>query len=153
MTRQLPPRPSFEHLRNEAKALLKAHRNRDTAACAVLRHLRQFTDCTDADIIATHVTLHDMQFALAMDYGFPSWSALKKQVDAMTATDAIVSERLQHARQHLRWQPKWTTLVGCTKSCLDFLGLEMSFEWLFGGTGHAFFLNFSPVVCPSHPTA
>lgn len=60
MTRSLPSRPNLDHLRNQAKDLL------DTAR-------------------ATHPTwqLADAQFALARDYGFPSWPALKAHVDQL----------------------------------------------------------------------
>ena len=57
MSRDLPPNPSLEHLKKQAKALL------DT--------LRQ----QNAD-----VTLVDAQHALAREYGFPSWPKLKADV-------------------------------------------------------------------------
>ena len=53
----------------------------------------------------------------------------------------------------VQWQPMWTTLLGCTKGCLDYLGFEVSTPWLFGTTGHAFLLNFGEDTCASHPTA
>jgi hypothetical protein len=43
--------------------------------------------------------------------------------------------------------------MGCLKGCLDFLDLEISDGWLYGGTGHAFLLNMHDQVCPSGPTA
>lgn len=53
----------------------------------------------------------------------------------------------------LRWKPKWTTQIGCLKGCLEYLGIEMSDAWLFGGTGHAFVINIHEQLCPSGPTA
>ena len=53
----------------------------------------------------------------------------------------------------VKWQPMWTTLLGCTKGCLNHLGIEVSTPWLFGVTGHAFLLNFGEDTCASHPTA
>ena len=55
--------------------------------------------------------------------------------------------------ENLRWKPKWTTHMGCIKGCLDYLGIDMSDAWLFGGTGHAFVINIPDGVCPSGPTA
>ena len=55
--------------------------------------------------------------------------------------------------ENLRWSPKWVSHLGCVKGCLDYLGIEMTNAWLYGGTGHAFVLNISDVVCPSGPTA
>jgi len=43
--------------------------------------------------------------------------------------------------------------MGCLKSCVDYLGLDISDGWLYGGTGQAFILNLSPDLCPSGPTA
>lgn len=53
----------------------------------------------------------------------------------------------------LRWRPRWVSHLGCVKSCLDYLGLDVSDAWLFGATGHAFIINMHDVVCPSGPTA
>jgi hypothetical protein len=36
---------------------------------------------------------------------------------------------------------------------LDYLGIEMTDAWLYGGTGHAFIINISANSCPSGPTA
>jgi hypothetical protein len=43
--------------------------------------------------------------------------------------------------------------LGCVKGCLDYLGIEMSDAWLYGGTSHAFALNIHGEICPSGPTA
>ena len=57
-TRPLPPNPSLERLRKEAKQRLKAMR----PACG-------------------DVTLSDAQFQLARSYGFSSWRSLKETVE------------------------------------------------------------------------
>lgn len=59
MSRELPTRPSLEHLKKQAKALLAEQRRTQPRA-----------------------TLTGAQLALARDYGFSSWAALKRQVDA-----------------------------------------------------------------------
>ena len=43
--------------------------------------------------------------------------------------------------EHLRWKPHWVTHLGCIKGCLNYLGIEVSDAWLYGGTGHAFVIN------------
>ena len=53
----------------------------------------------------------------------------------------------------LRWKPRWVSHLGCVKGCLEYLGLDISWPWLYGGTGHAFVINMHEVVCPSGPTA
>jgi hypothetical protein len=52
-----------------------------------------------------------------------------------------------------RWAPRWVSHLGCLKGCLDYLGLEISDGWLYGGTGHAFVINVHEGLCPSGPTA
>ena len=76
MTRHLPPNPSPKQLRNQARDILKAHKRHDAACCEVLRRLRQFTGKPDPDILAAAIQLNQVQFALAMDYGFRTWNDL-----------------------------------------------------------------------------
>jgi len=42
--------------------------------------------------------------------------------------------------------------LGGLKSCLDFLGIDMSLPWLAGATAHAFLLSVDKVMCPSCPS-
>lgn len=55
--------------------------------------------------------------------------------------------------ENLKWSPKWVSHLGCVKGCLDYLGIEMTDAWLYGGTGHAFVINIGEDNCPSGPTA
>jgi hypothetical protein len=55
--------------------------------------------------------------------------------------------------ENLKWVPSWVSHLGCVKGCLDYLGIEVSNAWLFGGTGHAFVINIGSDACPSGPTA
>ena len=73
MTRVLPPHPNVDHLKNEAKALHKAHKNREAATCKTLRLLHRFRDASDEQILAAKLALNEALFALAMDYGFKDW--------------------------------------------------------------------------------
>ena len=59
MSRDLPSRPDLEHLKKQAKALLRSMRERDANA-----------------------TLADALHALARDYGFASWPKLKAHVES-----------------------------------------------------------------------
>ncbi|KKL24676.1 hypothetical protein LCGC14_2412930, partial [marine sediment metagenome] len=80
MTRSLPPNPSLEHLKNEAKSLLKAHHRHDVRACATLRSIPALAAATDEEILAIPLALHDAQHAVATAYGFENWAALKAQL-------------------------------------------------------------------------
>jgi hypothetical protein len=62
MSRQLPSHPSLEHLRKQAKDLLPALRQQNPES-----------------------KLADAQHAIAVEYGFPTWPALKAHVDAQAA--------------------------------------------------------------------
>ncbi|NIV38401.1 MAG: hypothetical protein GWN58_55975 [Anaerolineae bacterium] len=55
--------------------------------------------------------------------------------------------------ENLRWDPSWVSHLGCIKGCLDYLGVNITKGWLYGGTGHAFVINMHDEVCPSGPTA
>ena len=69
---ELPNRPSFDHLRKQAKALLKELRRRNPDA-----------------------SLTEAQHAVARAYGFASWPRLKVHVESRAAgTDAPIFPRL-----------------------------------------------------------
>lgn len=84
MDPSLPSKPSLEQLRKQAKDLLKSHRAGDPSCCPVLRRLNRFADATDAGILQANVPLKEAQFALAMNYGFASWDAIKKSIQGQT---------------------------------------------------------------------
>lgn len=60
MSRILPPQPHLDHLRNEAKALLKAHRRKGPAVCKTLRLLRRFGQASDEEILSAEVAHNDL---------------------------------------------------------------------------------------------
>ena len=64
MTPQLPQRPSLEYLKKLAKDRLQALRRTDPRA-----------------------KLADAQLAIARDHGFPSWRALKAEVEERRRKD------------------------------------------------------------------
>ena len=74
---RLPGRPSFEHLRKQAKDLLSAYRAGDSSALARLRNAKASLSAPGGQHAAT---LADAQFALAKEYGFESWPKLKRHV-------------------------------------------------------------------------
>ncbi|UCH43249.1 MAG: hypothetical protein JSW16_01540 [Dehalococcoidales bacterium] len=76
MSKSLPDRPNLDHVKNEAKALLKAYKDGDPGVCETLRHLARLRDTSDKEILAANVSLQEVQHALACQYGFKSWKAL-----------------------------------------------------------------------------
>ena len=89
MTTSLPSKPNLERLRNEAKSVLKAHKKGDASSCAVLKNLHQFKDKPDRDVLSAEVSLAEVQFALAIVYGFENWRELKKHVTHLQGGTAI----------------------------------------------------------------
>jgi hypothetical protein len=82
----------------------------------------------------------------------PAGGAGRRGAD-LRAANMMRKERIVVKLQHLRWKPRWVSHLGCVAGCLEYLGLEISDGWLYGGTGHAFVLNLHEGVCPSGPTA
>jgi ankyrin repeat protein len=68
----LPARPSLDHLRHEARDLLRAAQAGDPAAVARLQ------------AVSAAPTLASAQLAVAREYGFASWVRLKTAVEART---------------------------------------------------------------------
>jgi hypothetical protein len=87
MTTPLPSAPNLQHLRDEAKSLLKAHRAGDISCCKVLRNLKELRDKSDGEILSGKRSLAGVQHALAIEYGFPTWAAMKLSV--LGRTDSL----------------------------------------------------------------
>ena len=80
-SRELPSKPSLTQLRHQAKDLLKAHKNHRPDVCVSLRRIRRLTGLTDEQVFNESVSLQEAQHALAKDYGFEDWTALKYFVE------------------------------------------------------------------------
>ncbi|MGD9494695.1 MAG: hypothetical protein AB7Y46_00165 [Armatimonadota bacterium] len=53
----------------------------------------------------------------------------------------------------LRQRPLWITHLGSVLGCLEYLNIDLSPSWVYGGSGHAFVINVHELLCPSGPTA
>ncbi len=93
MTRSLPPRASLEHLRNEAKSLLEAHKARDSGVCETLERLHRLARMSEPEILGTPVKLQECQHALALEYGFRSWAGLKEQIESRDKAETEEREK------------------------------------------------------------
>jgi len=80
MTSVLPAQPNLEQLKKQAKDLLAAHADRSATCLPVLRHLHRFKDSPDDAVFAAALKLADVQFALAMEYGFTTWDELVRHL-------------------------------------------------------------------------
>ena len=80
--RALPSKPSLDHLKYQAKDLLRDHVRRDLGAAQRIREFHpRFTGATDAEIFNAHLRLSAAQLAIAREYGFPSWARLKRLIE------------------------------------------------------------------------
>ena len=80
MSQSLPTAPNLEHLKKQAKDLLKSHQNGNPKCCESLKLLHQFKDFSDDKILFSKLSLSETQLALALDYDFKCWGDLKKHV-------------------------------------------------------------------------
>jgi hypothetical protein len=88
--RRLPPNPNFDHLKYQAKDLLKEHAARDAGAAQRIREFHpRFGRATDGEIFAAQLKLSDAQLTIARESGFPSWARLKRHIEKPTLTDQL----------------------------------------------------------------
>ena len=113
-TRQLPPRPSVEQLKRQAKELLHAAQAKDPSALARFRALPAFSTISDAELARLLFALHDAQSVIAREHGFDSWNALRERVDELTLEfgaavtqfiEAATDERADRAERLLVLHP------------------------------------------------
>lgn len=91
-------RLNLDHLKKQAKELIRLYRSRDAAAIARFRAtLPAAANHGDDGIISLQLRLHDAQSCIAREYGFASWADLKQYVEVQTAT------RSERAIRVLRW--------------------------------------------------
>jgi len=88
--RRLPENPSLEHLKYQAKDLLKDHAARSAAAAQRIREFHpEWGNSSDEEIFAAKFRLSDAQLAIAREYGFLSWPRLKRRIEKPKASDDI----------------------------------------------------------------
>jgi ankyrin repeat protein len=111
-TRVMREHPDLDQLKRQAKELLEAFRDGDTAASS---EVGAYFEGADRAIFA----LHDAQLVLARSYGFQSWPKLKAYVDGVTAKTfkaAIQAGEIDRVRSMLRLRPE---LVNMNLTAID----------------------------------
>lgn len=99
-TKHLPSNPSLEHLKYQARDLLKTHQSQNSEASQRIREFHpRFSKSTDAFISETKFTLSDAQLTIAREYGFPNWARLRAHVEKMDRADSKLPhhERIEDA--------------------------------------------------------
>ena len=99
--RRLPSTPGLDHLKHQAKDLLRDHTARSHDAAQRLREFNpRFRGSSDLEIFHAEFKLSEAQFTIAREYGFPSWTRLKQHIERPTITDRLDlphHERIQNA--------------------------------------------------------
>jgi ankyrin repeat protein len=93
----LTERSNLDHLRKQAKDLLRLYHRGDASAFKRLRDaLPAARGRSDANLAAQQLRLHDMQSCIAREHGFASWSELKDGVELRRAQAGDARTRLLH---------------------------------------------------------
>ncbi len=151
MTRVLPPHPNVDHLKNEAKALLKAHKSGEPATCKTIRLLHRFRDASDEKILAAELALNEAQFALAMDYGFKDWEDLRGHILKLSGRPdfedhprpgALLIENPPAGKGNSNRYARGFVMG------LSHCGTECDYETIMGDSGLAFILQADEYVTP-----
>ena len=88
--RRLPSNPNLDHLKYQAKDLLKEHGAPNSGVAQWIREFHpRFSQTTDAEIFAAQLSLSDAQLTIAREYGFPSWARLKRHIEKPTLSDRL----------------------------------------------------------------
>jgi ankyrin repeat protein len=96
MSQSLPPRPSLEHLKKQAKDLLGSYRSGEPSALEAIG--RYFPSTAD-------IGLAEAQLTIARQYGYASWPALARHVEqgetptAEAFIDAVLAGRLDEGQE------------------------------------------------------
>jgi hypothetical protein len=88
--KRLPAAPSLDHLKYQAKDLLKDHSARNPGAAQRIREFHpRFSNAADAEVLSATLSLSDAQLTIAREYGFASWTRLKRHIEKPTLSDRL----------------------------------------------------------------
>lgn len=171
---KLPPKANPDHLKKQAKELLRLYRHGDAQAVArFVRFLPAAANRTHDEAIALGLRLHDAQSCIAREYGFASWAdlgvfvetqALARQQRSLLirrwlglvyggdVTGSFDAARPRVAAQLLRDQPGLVAedlAVACAAGDLDTVKAALATDpgWVARAGGA---LNLPPLVAVTH---
>lgn len=88
--RRLPSNPNLDHLKYQAKDLLKEHAAQIPRVAQRLREFHpRFARFSEAEIFKAELKLSDAQLTIAREAGFPSWARLKRHIERPTLSDQL----------------------------------------------------------------
>ena len=80
MLNNLPKKPNLRYLKNQAKSILKQHKEKNPACCAILKLTHKFSNAPPEDILNAKLSLQEIHHAIALVYGFKNWKELKDYI-------------------------------------------------------------------------
>jgi ankyrin repeat protein len=93
----LPDRLNLDHLKKQAKQLIRLYRSRDAAAMARFRVALPVAESASDDALSSlGLRLHDAQSCIAREHGFASWPDLKRYVEVQTVAQQTRAVRVLH---------------------------------------------------------
>jgi Ankyrin repeats (3 copies) len=93
----LPDRLNLDHLKKQAKQLIRLYRSRDAAAMARFRHaLPAVAGIGDEELSSRELRLHEAQSCIAREHGFASWLDLKRYVEVQAVAQKERAVRILH---------------------------------------------------------
>ena len=93
----LPDRLNLDHLKKQAKQLIRLYRSRDAAALVRFRAtLPAAAGAGDDPLLGLGLRLHDAQSCIAREHGFASWPDLKRHVEVQAVAQQARSIRVLH---------------------------------------------------------
>jgi hypothetical protein len=88
--KRLPSNPNLDHLKYQAKDLLRDHAGRNPGVAQRIREFHpRFNRDADAEIFDAKLSLADAQLTIARERGFPSWTRLKRHIEKPTLSDRL----------------------------------------------------------------
>ncbi|MFJ1208424.1 ankyrin repeat domain-containing protein [Burkholderia pyrrocinia] len=171
---KLPPKANPDHLKKQAKELLRLYRHGDAQAVArFVRFLPAAANRTHDEAISLGLRLHDAQSCIAREYGFASWAdlgvfvetqALARQQRSLLVrrwlglayggdvTGGVDVARPRVAAQLLRDQPDLVSedlTIACAAGDLDAVKAALAADpgWVARAGGA---LNLPPLVAVTH---
>ena len=130
MSTQIPPQPSLEYLKKQAKALLKAHKQSNPVVIPRLKkHHPRLSKVPDVDILDQAFTLRDAQLIIAHEYGFASWPKLSVGLGESGKPPCSFCGCFEGQVQKLFIGPGVHICDGCVRVARDFLHQGSNPEW------------------------
>ena len=88
--RPLPSNPNLDHLKYQAKDLLKGYAARNPGVAQRIREFHpRFGKLQTPRSSRPSSSLSDAQLAIARESGFPSWTRLKRHIEKPTLSDRL----------------------------------------------------------------